>query len=370
MASAEAIPEMQFNTIFTLEARSHVLLEVAAERFKMTNEQVFLDIQKMHRELVQVLASKGIRYQDLRNALVPATNRNERAYLFDCNKAGSCNYGQMLVEHALPAFDTRSSHSVLLGDWIHHEKHNAWAIEELRKAVSGAAAPYAGQGHELYILYVNNLSDGQADALHARLLSQQAYLGFLNLNFASVVKFYISTMLVRAFITHKRFVIQGHEDDRSNNENSNMLRYAFEEAGYQIRSLQSYLQGIFLSYKIERPTFLPDDLDTRFSLLAMGTSSADLDTFEIVLDERKLKYLQDHHPEGLKRSGYLGLSAADVAEQIRSKVRSNYIYNLARSEDGSTMKFNLILENPGVSRSLCALEYRPKENQLRVITLF
>jgi hypothetical protein len=72
----------------------------------------------------------------------------------------------------------------------------------------------------------------------------------------------------------------------------------------------------------------------------------------------------------LERSGFEGLSSADIAEQIRCKVKANYIYNLARSEDGSTMKFNILLENPGLARFLCALEHRPQDRQLRVITLF
>ncbi len=369
-AKNEAVTALPFNTIFTLEARSHVLLEVMAERFKMTDEQIFRDIQNTHRELVQVLASKGIQYKDLRSALIPSTKRNERAYLFDCSKVNAVNYGRVIIEHALPAFDPRSSHSVLLGDWAYYEEHNGWAIDEVRKALAGSAEPYIGDGHDLYIVYVNNLSDGLADAMHSRLQALPAYIGFLDLTFSSVVKFYISTMLVRAFIKHGKFVIQGHEDDRSNSENINMLPYGFEEAGYSIRSLQGLFYGVFLSFKIERPIFLPDDTDTKFSLLAMGASPVELDEFEVVMDDRKLQYLKEVHPEGLERSGFGELSAADIAEQIRGKIKANYIYNLARSEDGSTMKFNILLENPGVARFLCALEHRPQDKQLRVITLF
>jgi hypothetical protein len=364
------VTALLFDTIFTLEARSHVVLEVMAEHFKMTDEQVFQDIQNSHKDLVQVLASKGIQYQDLRNALIPTTNRNERAYLFNWTKVDATNYGRVIVEHSLPAFDPRSSHSVLLGDWLHHKEHNGWAINELRKALAGAAEPYTGHGHDLYIVYVNNLSDGHADALHSRFQALPAYIGFLDLTFASVVKFYISTMLVRAFIKHRKFVIQGHEDDRSNSENISMLPYEFEKAGYSLRSLQGLLYGVFLSFKIERPIFLHDDMDTKFSMLAMGASPAELDEFDVVLDDRKLHYLKENHPEGIERSGFVGLSAADIAKQIRVKVKANYIYNLARSKDGSTMKFNILLENPGVARFLCALELRPQERQLRVITLF
>jgi hypothetical protein len=33
------------------------------------------------------------------------------------------------------------------------------------------------------------------------------------------------------------------------------------------------------------------------------------------------------------------LSAAEIADRIRLKIKSNYIYNLARTDDGSTLKF-------------------------------
>lgn len=346
-----------------------MLLEVAAEHFKMTDAQIFQDIQQSHQMLLTVLASKGIKYNDLKNALVPTTNRNERAYVFNWKKVDAYNYGRVIVEHALPAFDPESTHSVLLGDWLYHQEHNDWAIEELRQALAGAPSPYTGIGHDLYFVYVNNLSDTQADALRSRFQSLPAYLGYLDLNFSSVLKAYISTMLVRAFIKHRKIILQGHEDDRSNSENISMLPYGFEDAGYQLRSLQGWLYGIFLSFKIERPVFLPADTDTRFALTAMGAGPAELDDFEVVLDERKLGYLKQDHSHALDRSGFSGLSAADISEQIRRKVKANYIYNLSRSEDGSTMKFNIILENPDISRHVCSLEHRPQEKQLRVITL-
>jgi hypothetical protein len=64
------------------------------------------------------------------------------------------------------------------------------------------------------------------------------------------------------------------------------------------------------------------------------------------------------------------LSAAEVALHIRSKLESNYIYNLARSNSGQVLKFNVILElSPGI-RSLISLEYIPASKEIRVITFY
>jgi len=62
--------------ILTLNARTHLLLQVTQKFFSMTDCQLFDDIQKMHAKLVSVLARKGIEYDDLRGALVPCTDKN------------------------------------------------------------------------------------------------------------------------------------------------------------------------------------------------------------------------------------------------------------------------------------------------------
>jgi hypothetical protein len=360
----------KFSTIFTLEARSNILLEVIAERFSRDASRMFHEIQSSHKMLVDGLSKKGIKYANLKGALIPHTDRNERAFVFDSHKAGSGWYGRRIVEYVVSLFDPKSTHSVLLGDWIYHREHNQWSTDLLRKALHGARSPYQGQVDELYFVYVNNLSDKQAKDLDDGLRTQPGYLGYLDLNFASTLKAYLSTMLVRAFIKHRKLIIQSHEDDRDDAEDVNLIGYDFAQHGYTVRSVPSWLYGILLSYKIERPVFLPADSDTRFSLNALGPELFELDQLEVFLEEPKLRYLQSNHAHGLNRAGCAELSAAEIAEQIRLKIKSNYIYNLARADDGRTLKFNIILENPNVAKVECALEYRPAEKLLRLITIY
>jgi hypothetical protein len=177
-------------------------------------------------------------------------------------------------------------------------------------------------------------------------------------------------LLIRAFIKHKNFIIQGHEDDRSAAEDVNLLNYDFEKFNYKVRSFSSCLYGMFLSYKIERPIFEHGDLDSRFSLNAISNRPLDLDEFSVELDERKLQYLQSQKSGSLKCANFSALSASQIAGQIRQKVQQNYIYNLARSTNGKTVKFNVVIENKGLYRNQCAVEYLPSEKILRLITFF
>ena len=82
-----------------------------------------------------------------------------------------------------------------------------------------------------------------------------------------------------------------------------------------------------------------------------------------------MKYLQDEKAGSLKLADFAALTSNEIAEQIRSKIKGSYIYNLARATNSQTVKCNIILENKRVVRNECALEYRPSEKQLRLIIL-
>jgi hypothetical protein len=60
----------QFQTIHTLEARSNLLLEVTQKHFKLADPQVFQMIQGLLLPTVEILASKGVVYDELRRVLV------------------------------------------------------------------------------------------------------------------------------------------------------------------------------------------------------------------------------------------------------------------------------------------------------------
>ena len=69
------------------------------------------------------------------------------------------------------------------------------------------------------------------------LASWEAYVGFADTTFGSIFKFLLSSMLVNICLKAGRIIIQGHEDDRSADENVNMSGYPFEENGYVCRSI-------------------------------------------------------------------------------------------------------------------------------------
>ena len=358
------------DTIFTLEARGNVVLDVITDYFNLSDQRVFDEIHRMLRQLRTLLASKGVEYSRLQGALVPNTGRrHERAFVFDWSKATSGFYGAEAVHAILPVLDARSTHSVLCGDWLPKADFGEMLSASPSASTEHEMVRRGGCGDTLFVAYLNNLSPAATSRIHDQLLGKPWYLGFLDLDLASPVKTCLSVMLPCAFIKHEKLVIAEHEDDRNDNENFNLSFFDYDNFGLSLRSVPSMLYGVFLSYKIERPVS-ERERDTKFSLNAMTPAPVALDEFEVVLEDSKLQYLKTVKLGSMQQAGLVDLKAEEIAQHIGAKFANNYIYNLSRSSNGETLKFNIILEFVGGVRKMCALEYDTRRKVLKVITFY
>ncbi len=68
-------------SIHTIDSRNHVMHEALRDHFAWNNERTFKEIQLLHKDLVTVLANKGIDYTELRSALTPQASKHETAFL-------------------------------------------------------------------------------------------------------------------------------------------------------------------------------------------------------------------------------------------------------------------------------------------------
>ena len=69
------------------------------------------------------------------------------------------------------------------------------------------------------------------------------------------------------------------------------------------------------------------------------------------------------------------MSSDEIKALVASKIKASYIYRLEYLSKYDVIKFNLIIEVPDKDggrpvRFLAALEYRPKDQVLRLITLY
>jgi hypothetical protein len=367
---------METKPIYTLNARGNIFLEVTRDHFKLRPDQMLRQIQGLRQLVVEALATKGLRYEDLKSALVPDQKRQEIALVFDTRAIERGWYGYEVAKRLIPLFDRKSKHSVLVTDYSDDGAGQDVMREAMIEAVKFARAVEWKHSSLFYIVYINNLTPGMIQRLNDGMRDWQAYVGYADTTYQSVFKLIVSMMAVNVFIKSGTVILQGHEDDVPNSEDCNTCGYPFEENGYTCRSIQSILEGTMLSYKIERPVLPGFEVDTEMALNAVSETPLPLDDFRVELTEARLGYLRSEKSSSMKRANLEHLSTDDLAALIKSKVSSSYIYNMVYDSQYDVTKFNVILEVPPArelvspTRLLAALKYLPQRKTLELITLY
>jgi len=363
---------MEPRQIFILDARDNVLLEVVSKDIDKT--AMYKLINKTFDEMVLLLDQKGVKYRELKNALIPHHDKKEIAFVFNRLDIESGWYGNDVFTQIIPLLSKESSHSILVGDMLGFEQYKEKIKEEfLKDLIKTRDVEYKAQ-HQFFLVYLNNLTDEMVKNLNNGLLKYRPYVGLLDLTYNSFMKTYLSMTLANCCLKFKNTVIFGHEEDRDNSENVNMSGYQFEENGYICKSLSDTYYGLFLSYKIERQTF-SNEKDTGFSINALTDDVHHISNLDIIIEEPKIVYLLKNKRTNLKRAELLGLTAEELAKFIKSKIELNYIYNLTYLPEHDTLKFNIMIDVMVKKRNkmvkiIASLEYQPKGKTLRLITLF
>lgn len=364
------------NTIFTIDARDNVMLEVMTEYFNLSHDQIYSEINGAFHETVNILQKKGIKYQDLKSCLTPSLDRIEIIFVFDTKQIDSGWYGYPVFEKIIPLFDKRSSHSVLTGDCIDsNNNHQDLLYEKLSESIILAKDFTYIHSSLLYLVYINNMTINMLRQMNKGLESFRAYIGFIDVTNSCFMKNYASMTICNAFIKSKNNIITGNEHGIDESENYNLYGYPFEENGYNCITLPATYYDFFLSYKIERKVYKGFEKDTLFSINAVSKSIFNIDDFKVTIGEDKLKYLLEKKRGKLKKCGMVNISVEEFEELIRSRIKDNYIYNMDYNNMHNTTKFNIQLEiltedTGEIVKFLVSLEYVPDRKILRLITMY
>jgi len=367
---------MTFRTIHTLEARGNILLEVVKDRSGASDSAMRRLIWQAAEELARMLSRKGVNYAELKSALVPQTDKAEIALFFDRASIESTAYGWQIPPRVVSLLSPTSSHSVLHGDLGTDAASNDWVQMALRIHLQPSGNPFQLiDCHQIFCVYFNNISAHLRRTLHDNLTGYRPYIGYADTTYVSQFKAYLSHTLVPAYIKHGGIILQRHPDDEPPPAGENMFGYRFEDAGLICRSVGDSYYGLFLSYKIERPVLPGDETDTHCSANAISDAPSDPASCDLEIDEAKFGYLKNEKTGTLRRLGVLGSPKASLEQLIHAKLRSNYIYSLAYSDQVAVAKFNIILELGPLDggepvRTLAAFEFIPATRRIRLITLF
>lgn len=367
---------MTFRTIHTLEARGNILLEVVKDRSGAGDSAMRRLIWRAAEELTHMLNQRGVRYGELKSALVPQIDKTEVALLFDRASIDSAAYGWQVHAHILPLLNPASSHSILHGDLSGEAAPDDWVRTALQIHLQPSGNAFLlVDSNQIFCVYLNNVSTHLRRTLHDTLKHYRPYIGYADTTYASQFKAYLSQTLVPAYLKHGRIVLQSHPDDEPPPKSENMLGYPFERAGLTCRSVGSSYYGVFLSYKIECPVLRGNEADARFSMNVISATPADPASYKLEIDKAKFDYLKDVKTGTLRRLGVLGSPRATLEQLIHAKLRSNYIYSLAYFDEFAVGKFNIVLELGPLDggeplRTLAALEHLPATRRIRLLTFF
>jgi len=358
-------------TIYSIEARTNVLLESMAKSMKLDSNDVYQVIGEMFEELHVELKKVDINYTELKNCVTPQKKKHEIAFVFDSNQFESFAYGVEVITHLLPIFDKTSTNSILVGDYIGESASQGVLKEAFFDHLIPVKTINYISSEQFYLVYINNLTKSNFESIKTGLVGYVPYVGYFDMTYSSPLKAYICSYMVRFFIKHQNTIITSDEDTGYHNPHF----YPFEDYGFTCKAVQSISYDIFLSYKIERTVIKGGEEDSRFSLNAISASPLDLSDFALVIQEPKLQYLYTIKKDNIERAGLLHLTLAEFENEIKKKIESNYIFNLCFIPEHHTVKFDIMLEfrSNGIGEMMkfvVSLEYLANQKVLRLITMF
>lgn len=356
--------------IWTLDSRDDRFLVSMEDYWGLSVFQVRGLIVGMHVELIRMLQDEGLDYSSFRNALVPQSHKQERAFIFKTTLIGDDWYGGAIAQQLVPSLDADHTCSILSGDLILPNQQAA-------RAALSETGVFHRSFHDvhttmLHAIYVNNLTETRAHELHDKLMRYEPYIGYIPATYSSIAKELMSFVLATTYLKVGRHWLCESEGDETMGR-SNVPSWPLADHGYTCHSIPLDYWGSFLSYKIERAVYPGYEHDTRLALAAISENPTDLSGFQVEVEPAKVDYLRREKAGSLSRSGLEHLTANELEVIIRDRIKRNYIYKLEYKHEKSF--FNIILEvknenNATSTRLLASIEYQPEGNKLRLVTLY
>jgi hypothetical protein len=359
--------------IWTLDARDTFILSEVEEFFGLSATQVQREIIELHEGMLRTLRARKFLYNDFRRALVPQSDKEERAFLFDTSAINSSGYGYDIARRFVPALDRDHNCCILIGDLIIDDQALGFSL--LTESAIVHKACEISHTSQVHAVYVNNLTSSRAQALHEKLIHYEPYVGFIPATYSSRVKDWLSATLSCIYlkIGNRWLSADDDEDDILEDVDHNVPGWPLAAHDYTNSSIRPLYFYHFLGYKIERAVYPGFEDDTRFALAAISGAPREIANFRVLVEGAKGEYLRREKTGDLARAGIEHLSDTELQALIKDRIFRNYLYNLEFKYDKSFFNIMLEVKNPNhatPTKLLASLEYQPYENTLRLVTLF
>jgi hypothetical protein len=355
-------------SVHTLEARDNAMLDVVFGNPAQTPGAIRQEIVGALAATSEQLRARKIAYAELRTALTPQVDKRELALLFDSAVMDGW-YGGQAAEAVLPHLNKKGNHSILDGDIIWADQDHVFSALEREAVIWGQ--PNLSVSQQIYVVYVTNLSDSAFHALSDGVRESPGAIGYVDCTYAGILKTILSTCISTCYVKYGNRFITSHPFDSDRNTNENAPSWPLEDFNYTFASIEDTYFNLFLSYKIE--SVLPGSAfnDGHFSLAAAAGIWRDPRSIPVFVEETKLKYLNDEKSGSLAKVGLANVTNDQLADKIKAKVSSSYIYNLVWNSEKNFSNFATMIEfeNEGRRTRLRAV-LKCEGERLGLVSLF
>lgn len=358
------------NKIHMLNARDNIIMSLVNKINPDIDKNS--ELNSYSNILKESLKFKGIDYNYLSKALIPAREENKYEYAFVFDSAyfddKTMFYGEEIVNEMLSIINRESTQSILIGDYIRIQGMKEEDAKEnfLEKIEYVNQREYEHSG-KYFIVYINNITKKQIQDMREKLKSKKYFVGTMNLKYSARIKQHLSCILIPICIKYKNNVIV---PSAVYDENILEQNYKYKENGFNVIIINEVLYNLFLAYKI--PNGIRDEEDLDFSYNLLVYLAPEYENIKLVVDEKKLSYLRNSKKRNMEILEMINFETMELEKKIRINLYNNYIYNIEKNEYGD-LKFNVLIEfniKGKPKNVLIALKYLPKENELRLITMY
>ena len=345
------------------------------EYYQLSYTEMHNQINLQFIQLQEELLKKKIKYEELKNILTPSKDKKEICLIFDSSQITSSWYGLSVFEKILPIIKTFDKTSVSVGDLLGENSQQEMIYKFFNKEIIRVNDSKFEYSNQYFLVYLNNLSNSKVNMLIDSLKNYKPFTGYFDNTYRTSLKSYISTILFQQILLCNNNAIISSDYEYYQDKNYDSTMYGLEDYGFTIKTISSINYSSFLNYKIEREVYNHYMSDQLLSLATISPDSKDIRDFEIEIADEKFEYLINNKSGSLSLSGLTSISKEELSILIKKKINSNYFYNLEFLKEFQVAKFNIVIELLN-NRSrlpvkyLISMEYKAKENKLRVITMY
>lgn len=328
-----------------INSRDTVIFDV----LESEGDSFFSDLHDIDRIMKEKLKAENIKYSELKSVLSPG-NKGDIAFIFDFTKIEVSHYGEYILNLLIPTLHD-NNFCYLHGDYCIYSSslsEKNFKIEELKKSLYEEYNEFT-EPSSYYIVYISNIGIEKAKTINNYLKGKEmSYVGFSELNFNSLFKTILSTVLIQAFIKYNKIIIESSPDVEYIEKNEYPNFVVLKNYNYKFLNINSDYYNIFLEYRIPS-TINQNDKDLYYSLkyLDKDINYNLIKDLNIIITEGKILYL-------LKEKDYIlrKWNLKDIDEirkflitKIKDALSVGEVFDLEVIDEYNTYKFNIYIEH-------------------------